>query len=213
MNKAKVQSLVDELYRTHTDAVAEALYLEICDDAFKLAFHILDDYALAEDVAHDSTSHFINEINSGMVISDPIPYVRKMTRNIALDYIKKRKWEISSEEIFYGLLATRSSYIEEEVEAKILSEQLLGQLREDEQEVLWLYLVDQYTHKQIAQMLHCPESTVRNKYSRSLKKLRAIEKQQENGGEADAQSDQTRDRGEAAEAAQGQRSAGVQAGF
>ena len=201
--------MTNELYCTHTTAAAEALYLAICDDVFKLAFHILEDYQLAEDAMHDSTSQFISEINGGAVICDPIAYVRKMTRNIAIDYLKKRKWEISDEEVLPVLLATRSSRIEEETEARILSEQLLGQIRDDEKEVLLLYVVDRYTHKQIAHMLRCPESTVRNKYARSLKKLRAILKQQENGGEADAQIDQTRDRGEAARVAQRSGSAGV----
>ena len=75
--------------------------------------------------------------------------------------------------------------VESYVENVVLSEQTLNVLDDDERQIVFMYGAQGYTHKQIAEKLGCPESTVRNKYMRSKKKIHKMMKDAEVEGQDD----------------------------
>ncbi|MDX1706413.1 sigma-70 family RNA polymerase sigma factor [Pseudidiomarina sp.] len=51
-------------------------------------------------------------------------------------------------------------------------EQLLSILDDHERQLVWLYLVEEYNHTELAELLGLPAATVRQRYHRALQKLK-----------------------------------------
>ena len=69
-------------------------------------------------------------------------------------------------------------YIENREEAspedKIILKECLGSLTDEERNIVVLYAVSGFRHREIAALLNLPLATVLSKYHRAMKKLRKI---------------------------------------
>ncbi len=99
-------------------------------------------------------------------------WLKRIVINHSLDMLRKRKNIVWLDETY--LLETKAEEVKNEEDinfsvAKITN--CIYQLKEKYRIVLILYLIENYTHKEISKLLKLNESTVRNQYRRGKKIL------------------------------------------
>ena len=99
-------------------------------------------------------------------------WLKRIAINHCLDVVRKQKNTIWLEETL--VLESVENEIEDENELLFSVEKIkecIYQLKDKYRIVLVLYLIENYTHKEISSLLQLNESTVRNQYSRGKNKL------------------------------------------
>lgn len=142
---------------------------------YNTCLRILGDPHEAEDVmqesffkAFDKISSYRNEVSFGA-------WLRKIVVNSSLDTLKKRKINFSPIDMASGLKEDEDDEIDTESIEMIKA--AMSQLPEGYRTVLTLYLVEEYDHEEIGQMLGITSSTSRSQYARARQKLIEILKQ------------------------------------
>ncbi len=95
-----------------------------------------------------------------------------IARNMALDYLRKRRWEEPAEEI-PETPNGQKAFDEGVVDAMSLA-QALQTLKEDEREIVNLKIMGELTFREIARMLGKPQGTVAWCYRTAIRKLREV---------------------------------------
>jgi len=89
---------------------------------------------------------------------------------LSYDLLKKRKHEFSSED-FSGLYENiESDEINKSIDCMIFKE-TMDKLSIREREIVYLYVLNGFNHKEIAKIIGIPYATVRWKYHYAIKKL------------------------------------------
>ena len=101
---------------------------------------------------------------------NPMPWIFTITRNLALMKIResKRQDELPAEDsaVFWAEDSALSA------EDRLVLGAAMRELADEERQILMLHAVTGMKHREIAQDLGMPLSTVLSRYNRSLKKLR-----------------------------------------
>ena len=147
---------------------------ELLESGFRFAFSLTNDYDEAKDLLQDSCSKIINvngSWNKGYLFKTIknkfIDNCRKSNRyphdNIeeSDEYEFNNESFISNEEVFYSL-------------DNDLIERALSELKENEREIFYLFVVEEMTAKQIAQVIGIPRGTVLSLVHRTRKKLQVL---------------------------------------
>lgn len=146
----------------------DSFYQETRKAVFYNIFSYVRDYALSEDVLQETYVRFLEKIAELDEKKNVLGYLFVISRNIALDEIKKRKkeadWESVENDREY---ATEDSKIEFDVFEKCKSI-----LNEKEFEIVILHVVNSMTHKEIARLKKKPLGTITWAYNRAIKKLK-----------------------------------------
>ncbi len=156
---------------------------------YSVVFAILQNKEDAEDVSCEFFIRLWNTAEQYRPGSGHKTYLTAIARNMAIDFLRKRKREIASDlsggeereenEAFAGRSRDGTSPPEEAdtgfedrlVEEMTLKE-ALQQLDQTEREIVNLKIMTGYTFKEIAELLSMPMGTVTWKYREALKKLR-----------------------------------------
>ncbi len=121
----------------------------------------------AEDIVQESfvkgfqkMGQLKEEINLGA-------WLKKIAVNTSLDFVRKRKNEYWIEESFIIEAREEEFLIDEEKGIAIqLIKDCLEDIKEKYRIILVLYMIEDYNHREIGEMLQLKESTVRNQYRR-----------------------------------------------
>ena len=97
-----------------------------------------------------------------------------IARNLAIDYLRKRKKESLTAEIPDYLQAGESS-CEERLCQKLGLEQALMTLKEEERQIVNLKIMGELTFREIASVLKKPQGTVAWYYRTAIRKLKEVQ--------------------------------------
>lgn len=144
---------------------------------FNASLRIVRNREDAEDIVQESFIRAfdkIGQIREGWKLGG---WLKRIVVNASLDMIRKKKHQFEWNELHHA---------EQEVEEELEScneisiqriQETMNSLKEKYRVVLILYLIEDYTHKEISERLGINESTVRNQYRRGkqllVKKLKA----------------------------------------
>jgi RNA polymerase sigma-70 factor, ECF subfamily len=135
---------------------------------FLIAYSIVKDYALAEDVMQETFLR-VSEKASTYRGGNSKSWVLEIARNIALNCVKKRNWEtISADES-----ESMSPSVEDAAVAEADFTRAITVLDEVERSIVILHLAGSLKHTEIAHILGIMPGDVRIRYFRALKKLKA----------------------------------------
>jgi RNA polymerase sigma-70 factor (ECF subfamily) len=141
---------------------------------FNIGLRILNNTEEAEDVLQES---FVTAFENMAVISSDAGfggYLKKIIVNRSIDRLRKKKIDfLSLDEARYA-----EDVSPEETDYNI--DRLMNCIKELPQGfqlVLTLYLIEDYSHREIGQLLHISEGTSKSQYNRARKKLAEIYKQ------------------------------------
>ena len=102
---------------------------------------------------------------------NPMAWIMKIGKNLFLMEKRKKKPEpISDPEVQTDLQIGLDTV--ENVETRILLEQLFLVLSEEEREIVVMHVTGGFRHREIAEILNMPIGTVLVKYNRAMKKLK-----------------------------------------
>ena len=144
----------------------EILYNTFKKDVFSLAFSILGDYHLSEDCVAETFVRLTQVKRFSKSGGDGKGFILKIARNCAMEIHRRYKKEACSNVIqAYG-------EAEKTVEDSIYINQLLKNLSDKQRQIVVMRCCNQLSFKEIAKIMHSPESTVKSRYKRAMDILR-----------------------------------------
>lgn len=140
------------------------------DLMYNACWRLLKNKHDAEDAVHDSFIKGFRKIHQLKDDTNLGGWLKRIAINHCVDIIRKRKniWvenveriEVEDEETTLG---------DEELSIEFIKN-CMNSLKEKYRIILVLYMIEDYTHKEISNMLKLKESTVRNQYKRGKEQL------------------------------------------
>ena len=159
------------------NAIGE-LYELVKTDVYAFALSKTKDESLSEDITHDT---FVQIYKNAALYSsqgNPLSWIFTVEINLIRLHFRKSSRTVSIEDHIDNL--SDETDLAESFARNDFVTELLSTLGEEEREIISLYVVSGMKHREIADLLSLPLSTVLSKYHRALKKLKAIVKE---GGE------------------------------
>ncbi len=141
-----------------------------------ICFRYVSDSHIAEDLAHDAFLKAMHKANTFEGKGHFEAWLQKITVNTALQYLRHEKAKIEKQKEFYMCDLTNN---DEKIAAwqYFTTQELLetiNALPEHHKLVFNLYVIDKFSHKQIAEKLNISEGTSKSHLARARKKLQQI---------------------------------------
>lgn len=159
------------------EALAQ-LYQHSRTAVYGFALSIMKQRADAEDVLQDTYLQVWQGAEGYRAQGRPMAWLMTIVRNLALDRLRERlrtaelppeDWQLTDDPALTQ-------------EDRLTLEALLGQLSDEERQIVTLHAIAGLKHREIAALLKLPLSTVLSKYNRSMKKLQLAWKEAEEHG-------------------------------
>jgi RNA polymerase sigma-70 factor (ECF subfamily) len=143
---------------------------------FSVAMRILNSQGEAEDILQDSFLDAFQKIDTFKGDSTFGSWLKRIVINKSLNLLKKRRLEFQDIEKhdFKDDSDTEQEQAETESEKLNKIHQAIQLLPDGFRTVLTLYLIEEYSHKQIAEVLNITESTSKSQLNRAKAKLKEI---------------------------------------
>ncbi|MEG0994726.1 MAG: sigma-70 family RNA polymerase sigma factor [Bacilli bacterium] len=146
------------------------LYEQTSSQVYGFALAILHDHHLSEDVMQETYIKIFNNAENYNDQGKLIYYILTIVRNLSYMKIRENKHYYNlSEELLNNIGNNHDEYLK--TDNKILLEECLNSLTSEERQIIILFAITGLKHKEIAELINIPLSTVLSKYSRALKKL------------------------------------------
>jgi RNA polymerase sigma-70 factor (ECF subfamily) len=152
------------------EASAQAkVYQLFAGKLFALCLKYSQNYEDAEDILQDSFIRIFDKIKQFDGKGSFEGWMKRITINVALQkYRKGKKLQVVRNEV---IESEETVELEEEIEANFLLE-LIQQLPDQYRLVFNLYVLDHFTHREIAELLNISEGTSKSNLSRARKILK-----------------------------------------
>ncbi|MBC2845323.1 RNA polymerase sigma factor [Winogradskyella flava] len=144
------------------------------DMLYNVSLRIIINQQDAQDMVHDAfikafqnITKLENDLNLG-------PWLKRIVVNCSLDFLRKKK-KLSWLQESYELQQDEEVLTEELDNTSLKFEDVkkaIDALKDKYRIIIVLYLIEDYSHKEIAQQLGLKESTVRNQYVRGKRLLK-----------------------------------------
>jgi len=149
------------------------MYLQHKGAVFGFALSMLHDRERAEDVMQETFIQLWNSAASYIPRGkEPLSWLLGITKNLALRRLRTDSLSVSIPEEHSAPADPLDHYLA--VENKLILRTVLTKLSEEEQQIVLLHAVSGLKHREIADLLDMPLSTVLNKYRRALQKLKKL---------------------------------------
>lgn len=150
-------------------AAQESIYRDFSKPVYSMALQILRDVQLAEDVTHDTFVDVFKKTSKLENHSSFNGWIRKIAVNRCLMVLRSRTYRNSLEENLQTLTEKPQST---DHESAIDIEHALQELSPTTRMIVWLYIVEGYTHGEIGELFEKSPSYSKSQVSRALVKLR-----------------------------------------
>ena len=172
------QELIDQCRQNNRKAQLQ-LYQQYAEAMFRIAHSLLNNVQDAEDVMQEAFITAFQKIEQykGEVAFGA--WLKKIVINKCLDTIRSKKKSFFTEDLPMTALSTpeESWELESPVSVEEIKKAIL-ELPDKYRRVLMLYLIEGYTHEEIAQILEITAIASRTQLMRGKQKLKTLLKQQ-----------------------------------
>ncbi len=141
---------------------------------YALALSLLGDSHEAQDVAQDTFVKVWESAPSYRSEGSPMAWLLTVARNLARSRLRRSSRQAELDEEEWNAIPADAPAVAPEDRAVL--QEALFRLGAEERKVVLLHAVTGLKHREIAQLLGLPLSTVLSKYHRGLKKLKALMK-------------------------------------
>lgn len=135
---------------------------------FYMAYSILQDYQLSEDILQDTYIKFLKHKKKVKVDGNILSYLLEISKNLSLNYVNKHKKVVNIDNIVFKY---EEQYQEKFEELKLVKD-MKKILNENEFQIVILKIINELTNNEIATLLNKPLGTVLWTYNNAIKKLR-----------------------------------------
>lgn len=151
----------------------EELYNKASGAVFGLAMSILANYDDASDVVQKTFISIYENAKDYQAQKKAMAWIFTIARNHAYMVLRtKEKHQHDNLDDVYDVGV--ESKVEDSLYKEQLVQNLLQELNEDERQIVVMHAMSNIKHKDIAETLNIPLSTVLSKYRRALKKLKNV---------------------------------------
>lgn len=98
-------------------------------------------------------------------------YLISSVKNKAINELKRRQRFVTLDD-YYDYFSVSS--VQQETEAKVVMEQLLESMTDEEKQLFNLYIIENMTSAEVVEILKMNSNTVRTKWNRLLAKIKRI---------------------------------------
>lgn len=150
------------------------LYLQYADAMYNVCVRILQHQADAEDALQEAFIKIFNNIHQYRNESSIGSWMKQIVTNTCLNVLKKRK--ITFDELKDDMSESESESESENGNDYSVDDikKAIGELPQGYRVVFNLFMFEDYSHKQIADMLEISESTAKTQLFKAKRKLREI---------------------------------------
>lgn len=167
----KLDTYIERIVVHDKDALAH-LYKATSSSVYAFALSILKNTEDAEDVLHDTYLRIYSSASGYKSQGKPLAWILTITRNLSYMKLRDRKKTLDMpEEDWEGAFNNIPAASPED---RIVLTACMDKLKDDERQIIMLHAVSGFKHREIAEFLSLPLSTVLSKYHRALKKLRVL---------------------------------------
>lgn len=167
--KELVEVEIQNLKKGNIDALDE-IYKLTSRGVYLLVFSILRNGELAKDIMQNTFVQVAKNIEKYNNNTNPIAWITVIARNLAYrEYSKKQK--TVSLEVLGESISDKKDFLEVFVENSIL-DMAMKILDTIEREIVILFAIEGYKHREIAKIVDKPMGTVQWIYNKAIKKLR-----------------------------------------
>lgn len=149
----------------------ERLYDTTSDGIFGFALTLVKNRQDAEDVLHDCYTAVFASAAGYHSQGKPMAWLLTVARNLCLQKLREQG---KTAEDLPPEREDPTALPAQQTEDKLLLEECMGCLSEEEQQILILHAVSGMKHREIADVLALSLSTVLSKYHRGIKKLKVF---------------------------------------
>ena len=150
----------------------EELYYRTSASVYGFALSVLKNAQDAEDVMHDLYVLVWSAARRYDAKGKPMAWILTITRNLCMQKLREyRKKSDIPQEDWENYISGKEDMSPED---KLILTECLKNLSDAERQIVVLYAVSGFKHREIAKLLEMPLSTVLSKYNRAMKKLRKI---------------------------------------
>ena len=147
----------------------EIIYDKLGKRIYLLAYSILGDTHAAEDVMQETFVRICEKAPALRDGGNAIAYILSVTRNLSIDLLRHRRWEVPCEE----LTAVGSGDGSDGGDSIPFSSlEALGLLNMEERQIVTLKIEAGLRHREIANMLGISQAACEKRYRRALEKLK-----------------------------------------
>lgn len=150
-------------------AAQESIYRDFSKPVYTMAFQILRDIQLAEDVTHDTFVDVFKKTSRLKNHSSFNGWIRKIAVNRCLMVLRSSSYRNLLSE---NLQTVSEKSVSIDHESAIDIERALQKLSPTSRMIIWLYIVEGYTHGEIGELFEKSPSYSKSQVSRALAKLR-----------------------------------------
>ena len=147
----------------------EQLYRYTHSSVYSFALSILKNTHDAEDVLHDCYVAVWHSAGNYRSQGKPLAWMMTITRNLCLQHIRERRKTSDMPQDEWELYLSDDGRLT--MEDKNVLSACMEQLSDQEQQIVTLHAVSGFKHREIAELLELPLSTVLSKYHRAIKRL------------------------------------------
>jgi len=141
---------------------------------YALALSLLHNSHEAQDIAQDTFVKVWETAPAYLPQGSPMAWLLTVTKNLALSRLRRSGRQVNLEEAEWNAIPAQDPSVSPE-DRQLLQESL-AKLGAEERRIVLLHAVTGLKHREIAQLLEQPLSTVLSKYYRGLGKLRSLMK-------------------------------------
>ncbi len=167
--KRQIDLALTSIQQGERDGLA-TLYEQSNRVVFAFILPLINDYQLAEDIMQDTYVKVYQSIASYTKGTNGLSWLLTIAKNMALTLLERQKRE---EKVDFDASYERAGAIIEHPNLDHPTIDLAKRLLpNDEQQIVFLYVIGEYKHREIAELLNLPIGTVTWKYQQAMKKLR-----------------------------------------
>ena len=152
------------------------LYQLYSNALYNTCLRMLNSTADAEDILQETFLKIFRNLKSYNTSSNFYTWANRIAINSCINHQNKKSVDYTldySHEI--EMKAAQDEYSEEEISLNVQNiTQGISQLPDGYRQILSLYLLEGYDHREISEILQISESTSKSQYARAKKKLRTI---------------------------------------
>ncbi len=155
-------------------AAQEACYISLSPIIYTALVKICRDREIANDLLHDTFIQIFDAVSKLDITANFVAWSKKIAINKALNYVKRHKFDIVDSHTQFDCVAKELTDESDKLEV------LLASLPVEHRIVIWLFIIEEYSHVEISHFMNKSESYSKSIVSRCLKKLRlTLEKSHE----------------------------------
>ena len=170
MNKKELKSIFLKIKKDDKKGVEE-LYSKYHKMVYGIAFSLVKNKEDAEDIMQIVFAKIQELDKTKLPSAKGMTWLYTLTKNETLNYLKKKKGEVSLENIYE--IENKNDEIDKKIDS-IEFNRLISKLNKKEQEIVSLKILSNFSFQEISQLLNEPVGTVKWRYYKSLRSIRRM---------------------------------------